>query len=446
MRPTKTRRWLLPIGILALAVIAVASWAAWPTPGPDRGDTPQTTPQPDTPDLKNPAVEFPVRDDAFRVLRGHDGAVRSVAITPDGSMVVSGGEDGQVRLWPVQGGDVTVLEHDGAVSAVRIGHRGHTVLTGTAKGTVTLWGLPLRTDRERIAAGLWFLAPPVAGPWPVFAGCAPCRTPWKARTFSAQVGSVKAVAISADGRFVAWAGAEKLEIWEVGGNEPLTVARTPGETIHYFAFENDGILLTAFGFGAEKKLTTRTWVMVKVNDGRVAQARPAGKNLELFTDVRGFTTSPDRNVVLVTQPLAVRVFKQNAKAVGLLLTGSFESPQVELKSSVILADQRALTVAQDRTLRVWSLKNHAELATLQGHSKAVTAIAASTRATSSPRLPKTVRFGSGSLHDFKASRTSCPRCCHIRLCSGGERADAWGGGRACGQGGEGGTGDPALPS
>jgi WD40 repeat protein len=157
----------------------------------------------------------------------------------------------------------------------------------------------------------------------------------------------------------------------------LTSARTPGETIHHFAFLNDGFLLAAFGFGTEKKLTTRTWVMVKINDRWVAQARPAGKNLELFTDVRGFTTSPERNIVLVTQTGAVRVFLQDAKAAGLLLAGSFESPQVELEESVLLPGQRAATVAQDRTIRVWSLANQTELATLHGHAKAVTAIVAS---------------------------------------------------------------------
>ncbi len=328
LRPMKSRRRFLPVSILAIAVIVATAWASWPKSEPERGVTQSTVTQPAPLDLKTPAVELPARDDAIRVLRGHTGAVRSVAIASDGSMVASGGADGHARLWPIQGGEVTILEHDGTVNAIRIGRRGHTVLTGTAKGTVILRGLPLRTDHERIAARLRFLAPPRVGYWPFVAGCAPLPdSPWKMQTFSAQVGSIKAVAISADGRFVAWVGAEKLEIWEVGGNEPLTVARTPGETIHYFAFQNDGLLLTAFGFGAEKKMTTRSWVMTKVNELWVAQARPAGKNLELFSDVRGFATSPDRNVVLITQPLAVRVFTQDARAASLLLTGSFESPK-----------------------------------------------------------------------------------------------------------------------
>jgi len=44
-----------------------------------------------------------------------------------------------------------------------------------------------------------------------------------------------------------------------------------------------------------------------------------------------------------------------------------------------LRDQQVATVAQDRTLRVWQTKNQAELATLQGHTKTITAIAASAK-------------------------------------------------------------------
>ncbi len=380
LRPKKPRRWLLPVGILALALIGVAAWTLWSKFQPERSDTPTTVPQPETTGPIPPVVKHPARDDAFRVLQGHEGAVRSVAITSDGSMVASGGEDGHVRLWPVQGGKATILEHDDAVNAVRIGQRGHMVLTGTAKGTVTLWGLPPRTNPERIAAELRFLAPPLAGYWPFVAGCAPLPdSPWKVRTLPARVGSVKAVAISADERFIAWAGAEKLEIWEVGGDEPLTVARTPGETVHHFAFLNDGFLLTAFGFGTEKKMTTRTWVMLKVNDRWIASPRPPGQNLELFSDVRGFATSPDRSTVLVTQSAAVRVFLQDAKGAGLNLSGSYESPKTALETSILLGDQQAATVAEDRTLRVWLLKNQTELATLQGHTKPITAIATSVK-------------------------------------------------------------------
>lgn len=372
--PQKHQRWTRWAAVLVVVVLLAASvsaWANWPRRHPESTGTPSTPPEP-------PAVVLPLRDDSFGVFRGHDGVVRAVAVTPDGSMVASGGDDHKVHMWHVDGGESTVLEHDDPVQAVRWDRGGHAILTGTAKGTVTLWGLPLRGDPERVAAELRLLTVPLAGPWTLLAGCAPMPdSPWKLRAFPAQVGNIRAVAMSADGRFAAWAGAEKLEVWEVAGEQPMTVARTPGETIHHFAFQNDGFLLAAFGFGAEKKMTTRTWVMLKVNDRWVASPRPPGQNLELFSDVRGFTVSPDRATVLVTQSVAVRVFSLDSKVAGLHLTGSYESPKIVLDSSMILTDDRAVTVTQDRTLRVWRMKNQTELVTLHGHAKPITAIAAS---------------------------------------------------------------------
>ena len=74
-------------------------------------------------------------------LRGHEGDVRSVAISSDGQTIVSGGEDGTVRLWNRQGLPLAepLHGHGGAVWSVAISQDGQTIVSGGGDGTVRLW-------------------------------------------------------------------------------------------------------------------------------------------------------------------------------------------------------------------------------------------------------------------------------------------------------------------
>ncbi|MEH2461619.1 nSTAND1 domain-containing NTPase, partial [Nostoc sp.] len=79
---------------------------------------------------------------------GDQGWVSSVAISRDGQTIVSGGEDGTVRLWNLQG--LPLAEpfsgDQGWVSSVAISRDGQTIVSGGGDGTVRLWnlqGLPL---------------------------------------------------------------------------------------------------------------------------------------------------------------------------------------------------------------------------------------------------------------------------------------------------------------
>jgi hypothetical protein len=76
-------------------------------------------------------------------LRGHKFWVNSVAISTDGQTIVSGGHDGTVRLWNRQGHPLAepLPGHQGNVNSVAISTDGQTIVSGGTDGTVRLWNL-----------------------------------------------------------------------------------------------------------------------------------------------------------------------------------------------------------------------------------------------------------------------------------------------------------------
>ena len=67
-----------------------------------------------------------------RILKGHRGDVRSVAFSPDGKTIASGGFDGAIRLWDVANGEEKrILRHRGNINSVAFSPDGKTIAGGS---------------------------------------------------------------------------------------------------------------------------------------------------------------------------------------------------------------------------------------------------------------------------------------------------------------------------
>lgn len=77
------------------------------------------------------------------VLQGHARPVRAVALSPDGTRVVSGDEDGVLRVWDAATGKclATVQAHQGVIHDLAVSPNGKGIATAGADNCVKVWSM-----------------------------------------------------------------------------------------------------------------------------------------------------------------------------------------------------------------------------------------------------------------------------------------------------------------
>jgi serine/threonine protein kinase len=155
-----------------------------------------------------------------RQLKGHTGEVLGVAISPDGRMVASSGYDCQLRLWKLDTGELIASPGEaGAGWGVAFSPDGKLIATWGQDHLIRLWDVKDRKEVRRLEGHKeWVVA----------------------AAFSSDGGRLLSGTWPSDGRGPV-ARPSELKLWEVGTGKLLrTVDLLPGDNVHGLAISPDG--------------------------------------------------------------------------------------------------------------------------------------------------------------------------------------------------------------
>jgi WD40 repeat protein len=310
----------------------------------------------------------------LRTLHGHKAWVTTVVFSPDGTRLASGSFDQTVKVWDAAGGQDlhTFRGHNASVDAVAFSRDGTRLASGGSDRTVKVWdvasdqefrilqgtanvvtSLNFSPDGTRLASGSY--------------RCLTVSEVASGRVLRTLPGGVECVAFSPDGTRVATGGSHDrtIKLWEVaGGKEPRTFQgpiRQVGSAvqINTLAFSPDGTLLASGSHDRAVKL----WDVVSGRELRTLQ----GENM-----VWSVTFSPDGTRLACNDGPTISLWDvASGKRIGTL-----RGHQDQVVSVAFSSDgTRIASGGNDRTVKIWDGAGGKELRTLRGHRGEVRRVA-----------------------------------------------------------------------
>ena len=146
----------------------------------------------------------------IKTVKGHEKKITSISFSPNGQRVVSGSEDGILKVWSLDGKEIKTFKgHKESITSVTFNSNGQRVVSGSEDGILKVWSL----DGKEI------------------------------KTFPGHQLGVTSVSSSLDGKVIASGSKDKtVKLWDLNGQEIKTMNHESSVTSVSFSADSQTIV------------------------------------------------------------------------------------------------------------------------------------------------------------------------------------------------------------